>query len=92
MLIAHIKMKYLSNKKGLFGLPLLLIFLGLLVMLILILIFKDRLVGLLESFNGILSGKRMIWAIVLLLVIVFRKFVLEILMWILKILKGVLRI
>lgn len=88
---AHIKMK---NKKGLFGfaMPILLIFFAILVLLVLIIIFKDRLVSLVESFTGLLKGPKIWIGITLVLVIVFRKFVLEVLMMILKLVRGILKI
>lgn len=68
------------------------LFLGVVAVLILALIFKGKLIELFGSFAGITKSKTFWIIIILTLAIVFRKFVLEILMWILKILKGVLRI
>jgi uncharacterized membrane protein (DUF485 family) len=80
-----------KDKKGLFALPLMIIFFGMLVMLVLVIIFKDRLVSLFETIGGLFQGKLWI-AITITLVIVFRKFVLELLMWILKIIRGILKL
>jgi hypothetical protein len=87
MLTAHIKMK---NKKGQFMIGL--IFFGVIVVLVLALVFKGKLLELFQGFME-LTKSRTFWIVVILsLVIAFRKFVQEVLMWILKILKGVLKI
>lgn len=82
----------MKNKKGLFIMPVMVIFFAILVLLVLIIIFKDRLVGLLESFKGLLTGPKMWIGIALVFAFVFRKFVLEVLMMLLKLIRGVLKI
>jgi hypothetical protein len=91
MLTAHIKMIPKSNKKGFMGM-IALMFFGLIALLILALIFKKSLLELFGAFGNIYKS-RTFWIILILgLVVVFRKFVLEVLMMILKLFRGILHV
>ena len=87
MLTAPIK-----DKKGLFAMPILVIVFGLLVLLILVIIFKDRLVSLVESIAGFFKGPKLWISIAIVFIVIFRKFVLEVLMLLLKVVRGIFKI
>jgi len=86
------KTNLINNKKGFLGFPIFLIFFGLLLLLILGIIFKDKLVELFGSFGSISKSKTFWILIIITLVIVFRKFVLEVLMMLLKFIRGLLHV
>ena len=82
----------MKNKKAQFGFTIVALFAGLLILGIFALIFKTQLTALFGSVGSIYKSRTFWILLILALVFVFRKFVLEVLMMILKLVRGILHV